>query len=142
MKYIFGNWKMYLDYNEADKLSHALAQEKLIVENLELAVFPSALTCVRVLENLADTQINIGAQNVAWEPKGAYTGAISALMFKDLGCKYALVGHSERRYIFGETDDAVRKKIEACLDVGLIPVVCIGETADDRKENKLPEVRE
>lgn len=127
---------MYLDYNETDKLSQALAQEKLGNDNLKLAVFPTALSCVRVLENLANSSIGVGAQNVAWVTKGAYTGAISAQMFKDLGCKYALVGHSERRYIFGETDDGVRKKIEACFDVGLVPVVCVGETTEDRAVGK------
>ena len=83
-----------------------------------------------------NTEFAVGAQDVAWVDKGAYTGAVSAQMFADVGCNYALVGHSERRHIFGETNDDVRKKIEACLTANLIPVVCIGETEVDLQENK------
>jgi len=90
----------------------------------------------KVEEITRESKIAVGAQDVYWTPKGAYTGAVSALMYGGVGCKYALVGHSERRHLFGETDDDVRKKIEACLDAGLVPVVCIGETKEEKDGGK------
>jgi len=134
--YIFGNWKMYLDNQESVDFAKNLAKEDTKYENIELAVFPSSLSMIGVEEQLRGSAFSVGAQNCTWTPKGAYTGAISALMFKDVGCKYALVGHSERRHIFGETNQDVRKKIEAVLDAGLIPVLCIGETIEDRENGK------
>jgi len=139
MKYIFANWKMYLDYNESVVLSEKLASEKFNLEKMNVAVFPTALALKKVSENLSESGIEFGPQDTAWVSKGAYTGGISALMFKDIGCKYALVGHSERRYVFGETDEQVRKKVEACLDAGIIPVVCIGETAEEKELNQRQE---
>lgn len=135
MKYIFANWKMYLDYNESIALAESLALERFGNVN-KIAVFPTSLALKNIQGVLSDTGIVVGVQNVAWNPKGAYTGEISAQMFKDVECVYALVGHSERRYVFGEDDDDVRKKIEACLDSGLVPVICIGETREDKDENK------
>lgn len=136
MKYIFGNWKMYLDYNESVALAETLSKENFDDGKVKLAVFPTALANKAVSEKLQGSQFATGAQDVAHVPKGAYTGAVSAHMFKDVGCKYALAGHSERRHIFNETDDDVRKKIEACLDAGLIPVVCIGETKEELAAGK------
>ncbi len=136
MKYIFGNWKMYLDFDESNILANGLLQENFDNVELSLAVFPSALAMYEVNLALQDSALAVGAQNVSWVPKGGYTGAISALMFKNIGCQYALVGHSERRHVFGETDEDVRKKLEACLDVGLIPVLCIGETKEEKAEGK------
>lgn len=127
---------MYLDFDESNILANALTQENFDNENLELAVFPSTLALREVKMALENSNFEVGPQNVAWTPKGAYTGAVSAQMFADLGCKYALVGHSERRHIFGESNNDVRKKIEACLDADIIPVVCIGETAEDKEDNK------
>ncbi|OGH71544.1 MAG: triose-phosphate isomerase [Candidatus Magasanikbacteria bacterium RIFCSPLOWO2_01_FULL_43_20b] len=136
MKYVFGNWKMYLDFEESVILAQALVEESFNKEKNEVAIFPSTLAAREVIMCLNGSRIAAGAQDVAWVSKGAYTGAVSAHMFKSAGCKYALVGHSERRYVFNESDDDVRKKIEACLDAGLIPVVCVGETQEDLNENK------
>ena len=136
MKYIFGNWKMYLDYRESVALAQALAQTKFNNKKIELAVFPSALSLKEVMDNLQGTAISLGSQDHTWHLAGAYTGALSARMFKELGCKYALCGHSERRHVFGDTDEEVRKKIEEALNVDLTPVVCIGETQEDRKAGK------
>ncbi len=135
MKYIFGNWKMYLDYTESVALSESIRDTQL-PEDLVCTVFPNTLAFVGVHEILKDTSIGLGAQNVSWVPRGAYTGATSTELFHSAGASYALVGHSERRYIFGETDEAARKKLEACLDAKLIPVVCIGETKEDRVDQK------
>ncbi len=136
MKYLFANWKMYLDFDESNILINGLLQEKFDNEKVNLTVFPSALALREVSMATENTEFAVGAQDVAWVDKGAYTGAVSAQMFADVGCRYALVGHSERRHIFGETNDDVRKKIEACLGVNLIPVLCIGETAEDLAEGK------
>jgi len=136
MKYIFANWKMYLDFDESNILANGLLQENLDNQDINLAVFPSTLAVREVSLALQESNLAVGAQNVSWVPKGGYTGAVSALMFKDIGCQYALVGHSERRHVFGETDEDVRKKLEACLEVGLIPVLCIGETKEEKAEGK------
>lgn len=136
MKYIFGNWKMYLNHEESVAFAEKLKKEKLKDKNIEIAVFPTALAMLGVEKVLKKSGVSFGAQNCAWVPKGAYTGAISALMFKEAGCKYALVGHSERRHVFGESNDDVRKKLEAVIDIGLIPVLCIGETKEDKDNNK------
>ncbi len=136
MKYIFGNWKMYLNEEESIHSARTLAHDLQIPRDTCVAVFPNTLAFGSVREALKDTSLILGAQNVSWVPKGAYTGAVSAELFHDAGAQYALVGHSERRYIFGEHDEDVRKKLEACLDAKLTPVVCIGETQEDRNAMK------
>ncbi len=136
MKYIFGNWKMYLDLGESVILANELAEEVFTDDKMEIAIFPTALAFSNVATIFSGTSVAVGPQDVAWQPKGAYTGGVSPLMYKDLGARYALVGHSERRHVFGETDEEVRKKVEACLDTGLIPVVCIGETKQEKDEGK------
>lgn len=132
MKYIFGNWKMYLDFDESNILANALLQEKFVDEKVKLAIFPSSLALREVFMAMEGSVFSVGAQNVSWVSKGGYTGAISAQMFQDVGCEYTLVGHSERRHIFGETDDDVKKKLQACLEIGLTPVLCIGETKEEK----------
>lgn len=136
MKYIFGNWKMYLDYAQSVKLASQIKKVSFGGQ-LEVAIFPSALATVAVKAEVNEASVSVGAQDEMWLPKGAYTGAISAEMFKQVGCKYALVGHSERRHIFGESGEETRKKVQACLDAGLIPVLCIGETQEDRDNDKI-----
>lgn len=136
MKYIFGNWKMYLDLSESKALAEAMVGESFDDTKVNVAIFPSALALSKVEEITRESKIVVGAQDVYWTSKGAYTGAVSALMYKTAGCKYALVGHSERRHVFGETDEDARKKIEACLDAGLIPVVCVGETKEEKDAGK------
>lgn len=133
--YLFANWKMYLNVEQSEQLAHDLSFLP-IPEDVDVAVFPNTLAYKSVKDILTSSKIQTGAQNVAWVPQGAYTGATSALMFKEEGATYALVGHSERRYIFGENDDDVRKKIEACLQAGIIPVLCVGETAEDQENDK------
>ncbi|OGH87939.1 MAG: triose-phosphate isomerase [Candidatus Magasanikbacteria bacterium RIFOXYA1_FULL_40_8] len=133
-KFLFGNWKMYLDYKESVKLASVLAK-KIKKSDNAVAVFPGSLSLVEVKKKLKD-KISVGAQNCAWVPKGAYTGEISSYMFFDVGCEYVLIGHSERRHVFGETNEEIRKKLEASLDAGLIPVLCVGETQKDKEEGK------
>ncbi|MEK7643684.1 MAG: triose-phosphate isomerase [Patescibacteria group bacterium] len=133
--YLFANWKMYLNAAESENLARALSVLP-IPAGVDLAVFPNALAYRAVSDILASSRVELGAQNVAWTPQGAYTGATSALMFKEAGATYALVGHSERRHIFGENDDVVRKKIEACSRDGITSVLCVGETNEDRQNDK------
>lgn len=136
MKYIFVNWKMYLGVKESIALAIAMSASYRRSEKAEIALFPTALAMTGVIAACKKKKIPVGAQNCAWTPAGAYTGAVSARMFRAVGCKYALVGHSERRHIFGESDSAVRNKIEACLSAGIVPVVCIGETKEEKDAGK------
>lgn len=136
MTYLFGNWKMYMTVEESVALTEVLATLKFNASKVTVGVFPNTLVFERVQEMLERSDIALGAQNVSWVPQGAYTGATSAHLFATAGATYALVGHSERRYIFGETNADVRKKLEATLDAGLTAILCIGETKEDVDDGK------
>jgi len=127
---------MYLDYKQSVDLANSLVQENLKNENVEIAVFPTALAMKEVVDILQNTNFKTGAQDAGHPSRGAYTGLISAEMYKEVGCEYAIAGHSERRHIFGETNKDVREKIESYLDAGLKPVICIGETEQDKNNDK------
>ena len=127
---------MYLDFAGSMILANQLAEKTFDSEKVQVGLFPSTLAFTEVEKLFRDTDIAVGAQNVVWTPKGAYTGAVSAEMFAQAGAQYALVGHSERRYIFGETDTSVKKKFDACIDAGIMPILCIGETKEDIDNNK------
>jgi len=133
--YLFANWKMYLNDKESEKLASQLSKKK-IPKNIEMIVFPSALSFDVVKKKLK----SVGAQNTYWLEKGGYTGEVSAKMYKDAGCKYCLVGHSERRHQFSESDEDVNKKIDAILNADMTPVLCVGETAIQRKKGLTDEV--
>lgn len=127
---------MYLDAAQSVSLAEQLVERKIASsDNLEIAVFPSALALIDVRRILGD-HCSVGAQNCSYTPSGAYTGAISAPMFRSAGCTYVLVGHSERRHVFGETDTSIQKKMAAALDAGLVPVLCIGETKEEKDAGK------
>ena len=126
---------MYLDYKQSVELANSLVQENFENENVELAVFPTALA-MKDVTDILQGHFQTGSQDAGHPSKGAYTGMISAEMFKEVGCTYALAGHSERRHIFGETNKDVRAKIESYLDAGLKPVICIGETEQDKDNDK------
>lgn len=141
--YLFANWKMYLDFDESNILANALALSAAkIPDSAHIAVFPGALALYSAGQVLRDVHIAVGAQNFYWVEKGGYTGEISAAMYKATGCEFALVGHSERRHVFGETNHDVRQKTEAALAAGLTPVVCVGETGAERAAGKTEEVLE
>lgn len=130
-----------MDYNDSQILASSIAEQAAsLPSNITMAVFPSALALHSVGQILNKVDIGVGAQNVYWVDKGGYTGEVSALMYKDAGCQYALVGHSERRHQFNEGDSHVRKKIEAVLAAGLTPVLCVGETRQQRADNQTEEV--
>ncbi|MDR3306135.1 MAG: triose-phosphate isomerase [Endomicrobium sp.] len=132
---IAGNWKMNKTVEEAISVVKALKRSISDVTDVDVLICPTFTTLYAVNNELKGSNINIGAQNLFWESKGAFTGEISPAMVKDAGCSYVLIGHSERRQYFGETDETVNKKTKAALAAGLIPIVCVGETLKEREEN-------
>ena len=134
-KVIAGNWKMNMLPNEAIEFIEKLTP---LVKNTENEV----ILCVPYtdlfycLMNVQGTNIKIGAQNMHWEEKGAYTGEISGKMLKSIGVEYVIIGHSERRQYFAETDETVNKKIKAAFENGLKPIVCVGETLEQRENGE------
>jgi triosephosphate isomerase len=132
---IAGNWKMHLTLAEAAAL---VQQLKASCDNgaVEVLVCPPFTALSSVAQILKGSRIGLGAQDLFWEPQGAFTGAISPLMLSDAGCRYVIIGHSERRTRFGETDETVAKKLAAALAQGLTPIVCVGETLSQREANQ------
>mgnify|MGYP006300430459 CR=1 FL=1 len=130
--FIAGNWKMHKTVEEAISLVDALKTALEDVEGCDTAVCPSFIALAPVREILDGSDIGLGAQNMHWEKEGAFTGEISPSMLEDL-CDYVIIGHSERRTIFGETDEWVNKKLHAALAHGLKPIVCVGENLEQNK---------
>lgn len=139
---IAANWKMNKGVVEACQFVTAL---KAMVKNLpylQVVIVPSFVTLYPVSQLLADSPFKLGAQDLYWEPKGAFTGAVSPLMLKEVGCDFVIVGHSERRQYFAETDETVRKKVAAAMSYGLTPILCVGESEKEREEGKTFKVLE
>ena len=134
--FIAGNWKMYKTIPEAVEMVKALKEASSEQIEAELVVIPPMTALSEVKKAIEGSQVKLGAQNMYWEDEGAFTGEISAPMLKDAGCEYAVIGHSERRQYFGETDETVNKKIKAALAHDLIPIMCIGESLDEREKGK------
>lgn len=132
---IAGNWKMYKTTGEAEELVENLKKKCPEVAEREVVVCPPFTCLLQVSSLLVGTKIQLGAQNMYWEDKGAFTGEIAPLMLKDAGCRYVIVGHSERRQYFSETDITVNKKVKKAFSSGLIPILCIGETLIEREKN-------
>ena len=137
-----GNWKMYTTAPEAQQLAAAVAKAANKVSGRDVMVAPPYTAMAAVSTILSDTGVILGAQNVHWEEQGAFTGEISAPMLKDLGCSMAIVGHSERRHVFGETDFMINRRITGAMQFGLIPVFCIGETLEQREAGQTLKVLE
>jgi triosephosphate isomerase len=138
--FIAGNWKMNLDRAGAVALAEGLAKQAENVGDVDLAVCPPSVYIDAVAGAVAGSKIGLGAQNMYHEPNGAFTGEISAAMLKDLGCRYVILGHSERRHILKETDAEINKKAHAALAAGLIPIICVGELLDEREAGKTLQV--
>jgi len=132
-KVIAGNWKMNMLPNEAIDFIQGLSEKVKGTENEVVLCVPYTDIFYSVM-NAQDTNIKIGAQNMHWEEKGAYTGEVSAEMLKSVGVEYVIIGHSERRQYFAETDETVNKKLKKALAVGLKPIVCVGETLEQREQ--------
>ena len=131
-KIIAGNWKMNKTPSEAVELAKML-KAKVDTDKSDVVFCVPAIDIIPVGEVIKGTNIALGAENVYFEDKGAYTGEISAPMLKDAGVKYVIVGHSERRQYFGETDEDVNKKIKKILEYGMTPIMCCGETLEQRE---------
>lgn len=136
-KVVAGNWKMYKDKSETIELISGL-KEKLskFNSNVEVIVCPPFTSIEIAKELLKGSVIHLGAQNMHFEDEGAFTGEISAKMLKSFGVEYVILGHSERRAIFGEDDKMINKKVLKAVSVGLKPIFCIGETLEERENNK------
>ena len=130
--FIAGNWKMHKTVAEGVELAAALKTSLADVSSMELAVCPPATAVAAVADVLKGSNIGVGTQNMHWEDQGAYTGEISPLMVKELA-QYVIIGHSERRQYFGETDETVNRKLKAALHHGLTPIVCVGESLEQNE---------
>jgi len=139
-KIIAGNWKMNKSASEAAALIAEIKAELEGVSGVEVVVCPPAVDLKDAAAAVAGSAIGLGAQNVHWAESGAFTGEISAAMLKDLGVKYVIVGHSERRQYFGETNETVNKRTKAAVAAGLIPLVCVGETLEERDSGQMESV--
>jgi len=133
---IAGNWKMNTDSSTAAALARDIAQRAAEAKNVELLVCPPSVYLALVKDAIGDAPVALGAQNMSCEPQGAFTGEISAGMVTDIGAQYVILGHSERRHIFGESDQNVNKKTLAALAAGLTPIVCVGELLEDREAGR------
>ncbi len=130
---IAGNWKMYKSNSEAKELVEELKNKTNDIIKTRMIVCPPYTALSIAAELVKGTNIQVGAQNMYWEQQGAFTGEISTEMIKSTGATFVLIGHSERRQFFGETDETVNKKLKAALQSGLNPIVCIGETLEERE---------
>ena len=137
-KIVAGNWKMNLDRAKAKELTAAVAARRGEAAKVELVLCPPALYVETVGSALANAKstVGLGAQNMHDKASGAFTGEVAPPMLVDLGCHYVILGHSERRTLFGETDAAVNVKTKAALAAGLVPIVCVGETLEEREAGK------
>ena len=136
---VAGNWKMNKTLGETATLLTELKPLLAEFDNVDLVVCPPFVDLSLAFEMLKDSKIKVGAQNLHWENSGAYTGEVSAPMLKDI-CSYVIIGHSERRAMFGESDETVNKKIFAALSAGLQPIVCVGETLEENEAGQTGEV--
>lgn len=137
---IAGNWKMNTDRSSAADLASGVVQKMGDPGKVQVAVCPPFVNLEVVGQVIEGSAVRLGAQNMHFEESGAYTGEISASMLKAAGCHYVILGHSERREYFGETDESVNKKVKKALASGLVPIMCIGETLDQREAGQEQEV--
>jgi len=138
--FIAGNWKMNTTAETAAALAGALVERIGSFEAADMAVCPPSVYLAAVGRAVAGSRIALGAQNVFYEDKGAFTGEVSTAMLKDVGCTYAICGHSERRHVIGETDELVNRKLLKVIAAGLRPILCVGELLAERQAGETPEV--
>jgi triosephosphate isomerase len=137
---IGGNWKMHKTPSEAVSTIKSLRVKLVNIVATEVVVCPPFVDLVPVAELLKETRIALGAQNLHWEDQGAFTGEVSADMLLDAGCRFVIVGHSERRHVFGETDEEINRKLQQALRKGLVPIFCVGELLEERRAGQTEEV--
>ncbi|MGH7497153.1 MAG: triose-phosphate isomerase [bacterium] len=131
--FVAGNWKMFTTPAEAASLAKSLKVKVVNIKATEIAVCPPFTNLAVVAELIKGTNLQLGAQNLYWEEKGAFTGEISADMLVGVGCRFVIIGHSERRQFFGETDETVNRRLRRALGSHLMPIVCVGETLVQRQ---------
>jgi len=124
---IAGNWKMNKTLQEALDVAVGLKRKFYTFSEADIVICPPFTALSKVHDEIVDSSIMLGAQDMYWEAEGAFTGEISPNMLKDAGCRYIIIGHSERRHIFGETDEDVNKKLKVALKHGMVPILCVGE---------------
>ena len=134
--FIAGNWKMNLTTREAVTLAKKLVESLAGVTQVEIGIAPVYTVLPAVAAVVRGSNVQLLAQNLFWVDSGAYTGEISGPMLKDAGCSHVIVGHSERRQHFGETDESVNKKLKAAFASGLVPIFCVGETLAEREQGR------
>lgn len=139
-KYIIANWKMNCDLDESKQLAKMITRNYFSDSNVELVICPPFTNIYPVHQILTGTDIKLGAQNLYYESEGAYTGEISSKMLKSLSCEYVIIGHSERRQYFNEENLIVGKKLKSALEVGLKPILCVGETREERENGQMKNV--
>jgi len=137
--FIAGNWKMHLDRAGAIALASGIAKAEMPA-GVDVAVCPPSPYLSDVVQATAGSKVGVGGQNCHFEAQGAFTGEVATAMLVDVGCRYVILGHSERRQLFGETDAGVLAKAKAALGVGLIPIICVGETLEEREAGRTFEV--
>jgi len=139
---IVGNWKMHMVNREAINLVNVIHSGIREVRSIEIIVCPPFTALAAVAPHIENTNIELGAQNMYQKQEGAFTGEISPLMLKDVGCRYVILGHSERRRLLAERDSFVNKKVRLAIKYNLIPIACIGETLEERESHQTMEVIE
>ena len=131
-----GNWKMYKTHEQTRAFFEAFLPLVADATDTDIVVAPPYTSLCIAVDMAKGTNVGISAQNLDWRKEGAFTGEVSAQMLKDAGCQYVIIGHSERRQFFGESDSGVAQKTKAALDAGLTPIVCVGEMLNDREEGR------
>jgi triosephosphate isomerase len=139
---VAGNWKMHTTPESASKLASEIVKHQSEFGPVEVALFPPFTSLAAVREIVEKTNIRLGAQNMHFESEGAFTGEVSGPMLKASGCSMVILGHSERRQHFGETDQIINQKLEKALKLGLVPIFCLGETLTERESGKTFDVLE
>lgn len=138
--FIAGNWKMYKKVDEAVEIAKILKENLKDVKDVDIAICPPFTALYSVNKAIEGSNINLGAQNLWYEPEGAYTGEISPAFLVDVGCRYVIIGHSERRKYFEEKGNLIALKIKSAIEFKLLPIVCMGETLEQREKNQTLEV--
>lgn len=139
--FIGGNWKMNTDSKSAIALAKGVAEKCAdLLDKVDVSVCPPFVYLASVKDAVGSSGIGVGAQDVYYEAKGAFTGEVSCGMLKDVGCKDILIGHSERRHVIGETNELINKKLIAAIDAGLLPIFCVGELLEERNAGKTEQV--
>ena len=140
--FVAGNWKMNTDSQSSVSLAEGIASgsSDIVGQHVSVAVFPPSVYLQSIIKTFSVSNIAVGAQDFYFEQNGAFTGEISVSMLKDIGCTFALCGHSERRHVIGERDELINKKVAATISGGLLPILCVGELLDERKASQTNEV--